>query len=264
MKYSPHAMENLKALNDFIPQMATKTLLLIQTKNKNSRIFEEWREQQLVNFLKCLIHIATDLDYAYRKRRMSTVAWLTRNLLELSVWIRFCNLSNEKAKTFHADAVRDLFGLYQAVELLSGFEGDTKKRFFANLAHDALDPLEAAQEIAKMEFILNNALVEQTEPSLARQQFPLLAQAIGVTELADNFTKVHSAAGELGCADFFNKQNKVLSKFAHPTALFVLSTGYDDDLGLDMFLNDGVEMAVVGVTSIVQFVARAFANENLT
>jgi len=43
-----------------------------------------------------------DLDY---------IAWLTRNLIELRVWVEYCSISQKNAEDFLHDAVRDLVDL---------------------------------------------------------------------------------------------------------------------------------------------------------
>ena len=255
MKYSPEAEENLEKLNNYIPSTAEATVRLIKRENQECRGLEVWREQQLISFLKCIVETAADLDHAFRRRRISTVAWLTRNLLELSIWTRYCNLSNEKAKAFRDDAIKDFYGIYRALEALPSLEAQHRKSYFAELAQSTLGNHEAAVEISAMGLILDDALA-QLEPSSIRQQLSELAEGTGLPDSSVNFTKIHVAALEVGCADFFSKQNKILSKFAHPSALSVMSKLHTDDLGLDMFLNDGTELAVLGVCSIIQFISK--------
>jgi hypothetical protein len=138
LKYSPEAKENLEKLNNYIPSTAEAAIRLIERENQKSRMFEMWRERQLVSFLRCIVDTASDLDQAFRKRRISTVAWLTRNLLELSIWTRYCNLSDEKAKAFRDDAIKDLYDIYHAQEALPSLEAQHRKSYFAELAQSAL------------------------------------------------------------------------------------------------------------------------------
>jgi hypothetical protein len=48
-----------------------------------------------------------DLEVAAGSGRLSTVAWLTRNLLELAIWTSYCARSRNNAKEFVLDAARD-------------------------------------------------------------------------------------------------------------------------------------------------------------
>lgn len=258
MERSPDVVENLKALRDQIPHLAKDCLTIIKRRRRQHERLEKWREQQLVSFLKGIIRTVTDLRYAYERHRISTVAWLTRNLLELSVWIQYCNLSDENAKRFHDDAVRDAYGLWKAIESLPVLEAKHAKHFLAGLARDAFDPSQAIKEIAEIN--QDFPVVQELSLDSIQQQFSMLAQAIGEAKLSDNYTKISHAAQEIGRGDLFQKQNRILSKFAHPTALILLSTSYQHDFGLDIFLDDAVRMAMEGVASIIQFTAKTLPN----
>jgi len=63
-----------------------------------------------------VIQSAMDLEPAYLRRRIPALAWAIRNLLELSIWIDYCNLSEQHAKRFSDDRLRDLRGLSKAVQ----------------------------------------------------------------------------------------------------------------------------------------------------
>ena len=124
-----------------------------------------------------------DLEIARKSGRLATIAWLTRNLLELGVWTAFCANSEENAKQFVLDSARDL--------------------------HDALD---IPDGIFSDEFSFRAARCE----SLAS------AEKDGFETLDDRYSAVSKIARALGKGDEFKYFNKLLSKFAHPTALTVI------------------------------------------
>ena len=53
-------------------------------------------------------HTLQDLENAMKTGRVSTVAWLVRNLLELAIWTAQCAQSEENSKQFVLDAARDV------------------------------------------------------------------------------------------------------------------------------------------------------------
>ena len=186
--------------------------------NKEFKRLDNWREKQTGNFVEILILSAHDLECAQAEKRISTLAWITRNLLELSTWIDYCNISRENAKTFHDDSMRDMYGWASAIHSLYMVQKNKK-----------------------------HAPLEEKIDNLKR-----LAQEKGFGELADDFTRVQEAAGEVGYAQEFTKLNKLYSKFAHPTAWVVHSfLAVDADEGLrDMFFKDGVGLAVGSLRDI--------------
>lgn len=42
---------------------------------------------------------------------LNQIAWLARNLLELLVWVKYCNSSTARAREFWDDSIRDLYSL---------------------------------------------------------------------------------------------------------------------------------------------------------
>lgn len=260
MKYSPEGMTELQTLRNIVRPMAKSMVTTIRKRNKKEKRLEPWREQQLVNFLRSIIQIVSDIDNAHGKKRLSTVAWLTRNLLELSVWIQYCNLSDENAMTFRKDAARDMYGLWQALEQMAVLQAKHLRDFLARLATDVFEPAEARRHIVELKTVVEQTLasIQQSESIWAEQQFAALANAIGEGELSDSFTQVAAAARKIGRWELFQKQNKMLSKFAHPTALLLLSSSHQNDDGLDIILSDAIMIAIEGISSIVQLTAKVF------
>ena len=137
--------------------------------------------------LRCLseriVESLGDLDMAEANRRMSAVAWITRNLLELMVWTRWCLQSKDNAKQLVIDAGRDVTETLRTV---------------GNISPDSKDP-DAGIAIANE-----------------------WAKEIGLETLEDRYTRVSKAATEVGKGAAFRDVNKLLSKFAHPTALSIV------------------------------------------
>ena len=61
---------------------------------------------------------ATPHAEALTKLTFPMLAYLVRNLLELKVWIEFCSRSEENARRFHQDWVRDGLGFQEAARQL--------------------------------------------------------------------------------------------------------------------------------------------------
>lgn len=57
-----------------------------------------------------------------RRGGLDHVAWITRNVVELWVWAKYCAQSAEHADEFSRDAVRDLHDLQEKV---GGLDADT-------------------------------------------------------------------------------------------------------------------------------------------
>ncbi|HEY5028848.1 MAG TPA: hypothetical protein VIK39_10600 [Candidatus Angelobacter sp.] len=224
------SQESDKALADLHQLFPIRArLLTTHLKEANGRLkkFEEWRERQIVNFIEMLALNAADLERAYVENRTSTLAYTARNLLELSIWVDYCNLSNTHAKAFWDDVARDLFGLSKAIQ--------------------AIAVQETGAEIA----VLTKAQDRMTKFANAK---------FGIKNLADDFKRVAKAAEELGREKSFVARNKAFSKFAHPTAWAVnsvLSGDADKDIR-EMFLLDGVELAMNSIIRTRKFILEHF------
>jgi hypothetical protein len=176
----------LRDLKKLFPNWAMLLMVQFTVANARSKKLPKWREDQLVSFITMLGLSAVDLTQGYRERRITKLAWATRNLMELSVWIDYCNLSAQHAKRFRDDTMRDLYGLSSAVQKSVVIESGAKDR----------------------------TLEQKLE------EFANFAQSKGVQDLDDDFKRVSEAAQEVG-RPAFGSANKLLSKFAHPTALAI-------------------------------------------
>jgi hypothetical protein len=202
----------LDDLHQLFPDRALMLVDGLRRQNEQQKKIPEWRSEQIAKLAIMVIQSAMDLEPAYLRRRISALGWATRNLLELSIWIDYCNLSEQHAKRFSDDSLRDLYGfskaVQQTVETESGGKCNDFDRALRNLS-----------------------------------QF---AQKWGIAKLEDDFKRVSDAARELGRFPKFQAANKLLSKFAHPTAWTVhVADNPGPEAGyLTMILQDGVFLAM--------------------
>ncbi len=155
-----------------------------------------------------------------------TVSWLARNLLEIFIWIRYCNVSEQHAKRFHDDAIRDFYGYCKALQGLN-VSGDQKLQ-------ESIDNLVKG--------------------------YSNFAKSQGIIEVADDFTRVSKAAEELGEAKLFQSQNKIYSKLAHPTAMAMDAAfiAVGRKAYRDLFVVDAAEMAIRSLEALEDFNAAGY------
>jgi hypothetical protein len=210
--------KSLADLHQLFPARALGLITALRIRNNHAKQFPEWRQEQIEKLGMMVIESAMDLERAYFETRITTLAWATRNLLELSIWIDYCNLSNQHAKQFFDDWIRDLYGLSKAVG-----------------------------RVVEVESGQNATNLDRALKDLSR-----FAESTGIRALEDHFKGVYEAARELGRLPEFRAANKVLSKFAHPTAWAVrIATVPGPNAGyFDMFLQDGVFLAMNGIITI--------------
>jgi len=125
------------------------------------------------------------------ERDSSLLAWPARNLLELTVWSLYCGKDRANARRLYEDAGRDVLGIYSAFEKWG--TATAKEAEFINLF------------------------------SSAKQELSSRAAADGIAFLDGDFKKVNEAAEEVGIGPHFRLSYKMLSKFAHPTAMRILA-----------------------------------------
>ena len=110
------AKKSLGDLHQLFPERSVMLVSALRERNKKDKKLPEWRSEQIAKLAVMVIQSAMDLEPAYLSGRISALAWATRNLLELSIWIDYCNLSDQHAKRFSDDSLRDLYGLSKAVQ----------------------------------------------------------------------------------------------------------------------------------------------------
>lgn len=137
------------------------------------------------------------------------LAWRARNLLELSVWSTYCAKSRENARRLYEDAGRDALGLYNAF---------TKWGAATAQSTDWLEPI-----------------------ANAKQDLSQRAVSDGIESLDGPYKHVKEAAQECGIGDHFSLSYRMLSKFAHPTAMQILASPDEarDALQKDCFFSQG-------------------------
>jgi hypothetical protein len=137
-----------------------------------------------------IVNELAELEHASTKRPVNAVAWVSRNLVELTIWAEYCMESPTNAQRFHDDAARD------TIEMLK---------------------------------VPNGLFNEDPEFSFQEERKRLLAMAHekGIDGLDDTPAATRKAAETIGKDVDFRWANKFLSKFAHPTALWVI-TPYEE------------------------------------
>lgn len=168
----------------------------------------------MIGKLATALHQTTTELIGTRESRPSitVVALLVRNILELRVWTEFCTKSAENAKNFQVDAIRDF--------------DDIVKR------------------------ILSVDLSAHPEASGLFKQFAdgkaELEQVLEMGELDRPYQDVRKAAKEIGMLPVFNLGFKILSKFAHPTAMVIAMGKLPDERYtsmIDTFIKAGGQFA---------------------
>ena len=123
--------------------------------------------------------------------RPRLLAWHARSLLELSVWCIHCAKSRDNARRLYEDAGRDVR------DILSVFE----KWGAATRQPD-----------------------EWFEPGRnSKQDLLQRAKADGIESLDGPYKEARDAAVDCGIGDHFRVSYRMLSKFAHPTAMQILA-----------------------------------------
>ncbi len=133
----------------------------------------------------------------------SLLAWRARNLLELSVWCIYVSKRRENARRFFEDAGRDTKGLLGAFQRW----GTTTFQ-----EQGWLDNIESA-----------------------RQRISQDATTVGIASIDGPYKRVDDASTEIGISEHFKVSYRMCSKFAHPTAIRILS---DHDEANIVVLND--------------------------
>jgi hypothetical protein len=119
------------------------------------------------------------------------LAWRARNLLELLVWSTYCSKSRDNARRLYEDAGRD------ALDVFGAFKAWGEKTAQST---DWLDAFTSAGH------------------DLSQR-----AALVRIETLDGSYKRVADASKECGIADHYALSFKMLSKFAHPTAMQILA-----------------------------------------
>lgn|SRR6185437_3719031 len=189
-------------------------------------------------YIDLLDHLAAELMLAVGRllpleasnHNLPIAAFCARSLVELNVWAAFCARSEADARKFREDRYRDGLGLHDACIQLAGLAKSTLPKEFSTVL---------------------TAFVSTLKSMAAMDGLPVTGQA---------YMKVALAAEVLGLADAFSTINRILSKFAHPTAMLVQAF-IVDQLMLDrlfvLFKAWGLFCALIGLRSLALPVKRA-------
>jgi hypothetical protein len=147
--------------------------------------------------------------HAAERTDPALLAWRARNLLELSVWSTYFARSRENARRLYEEAGRDAKNVLDVFERWGQGAGQSA---------DWLSPIADGKD------------------DLSRR-----AASEGIESLDGRYMRVEDAAGECGLKDMFKVMNKILSKFAHPTAMQILGIADVERQSLqrDMFYAQG-------------------------
>jgi hypothetical protein len=139
----------------------------------------------------------------------SLLAWRARNLLELSVWCLYCSKNRENARRLYEDVGRDVLGLFSAF---------TKWGIATAQDPEWLNLFTGAKQDISQQMALD-----------------------GIASLDGSYKEARDAAKEVGIGDHFNLSNRMLSKFAHPTAMQILTPPDEAKVALqkDLFFSQG-------------------------
>jgi hypothetical protein len=155
--------------------------------NREAKRFPEWREYQILSFIKFAGIYAIDLNETYRAGRLDSLSQAMRNLLELSIWTQYCGVSTENAKHFFDDAARDI---KEIMEVLQKVYTTVNK-----------EPQKRIEDI----------LIDMKSR----------APQLNIENLDDSYTRVSDAAEAVGKRFAHSPFYKIASKFAHPTSLIL-------------------------------------------
>jgi hypothetical protein len=215
----------------FLSQMnlVNEALKSLQNSTTHKSRLKDWHEDMLY-------HLAAEVELnagrmywllEHREQSLPTLAYLVRNLLELNVWIKYCCKSEKNAQRFYQDRWRDGKGFQKAVENL-------------------MCAIPTAADTSPIQTALGS-LTETLDQT---------ALAAGISSLDDDYKRVTNAAGEIGIKKFFVATNTLLSKFAHPTAMTVLSfiTGEPLDRMFAFFFSVGIGLATAACQTLTKYI----------
>lgn len=160
--------------------------------------------QQRTVFYTLFFALRTEYDalnHDYKENKYtsrSLLAWRARNLLELNMWARFCCEDDVNAKIFFEEAGKDQLELQEKLEQW-GKETNQSPEWF-------------------------------DEREKNKQDIHDQAKKHGITKLNSKFYSLLNISKTIGHDKAYKIHNKILSKFAHPTAMLLFSIESEDKL----------------------------------
>ncbi len=160
---------------------------------------EPWHVKLLASLCFQVFSEYAAVKHAYENPQRydaALLAWRSRNLLELAVWSDYTIKARDNARRLYEDAGRDVNQLYDLF-----LEWGTGR-----MAADWLDPFETAKkDLSERARLLDN-----------------------IESLDGRYKQVRDAANEIGFGRHFTVCYRMLSKFAHPTAMQILAVPDDE------------------------------------
>lgn len=170
--------------------------------SSQSNTFNNSRQRKVFYELLCVLRTEYECikhDYYENKfTSRSLLAWRARNLLEINTWCRFCCEEKENAEEFFKWAGEDQLELEKELEKW-GEVTDQSPEWFEK--------------------------IERTRQDIYDQ-----AKKRGVSDLKAKYKSPAEAAKAIGHDKDFKIHNKILSKFAHPTPMVVLSAELENGM----------------------------------
>jgi polyhydroxyalkanoate synthesis regulator phasin len=191
--------------------------------NQGSNLFPFWRQLQILNFVRRVGLYARDLDESYRSDRIDSLAQALRNLMELDIWVEFCELSEENAKQFFDDMARDT---REVIETHQKLYTDVNKK-----AYEGADDL-------------YRSLKEN-------------AATLIVTNVEGKYTQVSDVAKKIGRNLRHSALYKIASKYAHPTSLLLLMKEPPQRI-IDAFYGAGSQLAISCLASVERSILKKY------
>lgn len=192
--------------------------------NQGSQQFPLWQELQLLGFIRYVGLYASDLKTGYSSSRLDSLAQALRNLAELDVWIEFCLASEENAKQFFDDMVRDT---REVIEIHNKLHLHVHKATYEGF----------------------DDLFKTLTDSSSKLQ---------VKNLKAKFTPVSQAAKDTGRDLKYASLYKLASKYAHPTALLLTGRSDDEQVLMDRFYEGGSRLAYSCAINIQEIILKKY------
>lgn len=161
----PSSEESLQyaqaVLEEFFPTRATAMVRVLRQRNERFATIEPWREDQVAGFIALINLAGMDLRRGYADKHLPLLGWATMSLLELSIWINYCEASDENARQFAEFADSDIKAFERGEEntatvpdaKANGLMSYATTTGVTDLAGDAGRVTEAAEKIGKGDYL---------------------------------------------------------------------------------------------------------------
>lgn len=221
----PDPIDAYRVISEVVSRLRELSAFFENACKKEKRL-AVWKERQVRGFLRYLSLQAKDLSDRYPTGRIDLIAQAMRNITELNVWVRYCELSPEDGKRFFDDGYRDMRDMTEALRKLdTGSNTEPKK-----MVEDLLVDLKAK------------------------------APGFGIDDYEAAYLRVNEAAGRVGTQTQDAVYYKIASKFAHPTALLLFRSDVSEKEMCDALYGVGVTSAAESFHHLKEIVKTAYAD----